>query len=50
LREALARDIDFAMEDAFSFDGARCDRIVCGVLTALVPPQTVQGDATWTQE
>ena len=28
LREALAREIDFAMEDAFGFDGARCDRIV----------------------
>ena len=27
-REALAREIDFAMEDAFGFDGARCDRIV----------------------
>lgn len=35
LREALARDIDFAMEDAFSFDGERCDRIVAGVLRAL---------------
>ncbi|SDC19601.1 RNA polymerase sigma-70 factor, ECF subfamily [Massilia sp. PDC64] len=28
LREALAREIDFAIEDAFGFDGARCDRIV----------------------
>ena len=28
LREALAREIDFAIEDAFRFDGARCDRIV----------------------
>lgn len=35
LREALAREIDFAMEDAFSFDGARCDRIVAGVLERL---------------
>jgi RNA polymerase sigma-70 factor, ECF subfamily len=34
LREALARDIDFAMEDAFGFDGERCDRIVAGVLSA----------------
>ena len=32
LREALAREIDFAYGDAFSFDGARCDRIVAGVL------------------
>jgi RNA polymerase sigma-70 factor, ECF subfamily len=35
LREALAREIDFAIEDAFSFDGARCDRIVAGVLQRL---------------
>jgi RNA polymerase sigma-70 factor (ECF subfamily) len=32
LREALAREIDFAYGDAFAFDGARCDRIVAGVL------------------
>lgn len=32
LREALAREIDFVYEEAFSFDGARCDRIVAGVL------------------
>lgn len=32
LREALAREIDFVFEDAFAFDGARCDRIVAGVL------------------
>lgn len=32
LREALSREIDGAYEDAFSFDGARCDRIVAGVL------------------
>jgi RNA polymerase sigma-70 factor (ECF subfamily) len=31
LREALAREIDFAIEDAFGFDGARCDRIVAVV-------------------
>ncbi|OGA77352.1 MAG: hypothetical protein A3G81_09565 [Betaproteobacteria bacterium RIFCSPLOWO2_12_FULL_65_14] len=35
LREALARDIDLTMEDAFGFDGARCDRIVNDVLNAL---------------
>lgn len=35
LRESLSREIDFALEDAFSFDGARCDRIVTGVLTRL---------------
>ncbi|WP_353154303.1 RNA polymerase sigma factor [Herminiimonas fonticola] len=32
LREALAREIDFVYEEAFSFDGARCDRIVFGAL------------------
>ncbi len=35
LREALAREIDFSLEDAFSFAGARCDRIVAGVLRRL---------------
>lgn len=32
LREALAREIDFVIGDAFAFDGVRCDRIVAGVL------------------
>lgn len=32
LRESLAREVDFALADAFSFDGARCDRIVEAVL------------------
>jgi RNA polymerase sigma-70 factor (ECF subfamily) len=35
LRAALAQQIDFALEEAFSFDGARCDRIVAGVLARL---------------
>jgi RNA polymerase sigma-70 factor (ECF subfamily) len=35
LREALAREIDFAYGDAFAFDGARCDRIVAGVFARL---------------
>ncbi|QNA88236.1 RNA polymerase sigma factor [Massilia sp. Dwa41.01b] len=35
LREALARDLDTATISAFSFDGARCDRIVTGVLARL---------------
>lgn len=33
LRESLAREIDFALADSFSFDGARCDRIAAKVLT-----------------
>lgn len=32
LREALARDMDMATVDVFSFAGARCDRVVAGVL------------------
>ena len=32
LRESLASQIDVALNDAFAFDGARCDRIVAGVL------------------
>jgi RNA polymerase sigma-70 factor (ECF subfamily) len=43
LRAALAREIDFAFEEAFSFDGERCDRIVAGVLARLEDPQS--GDA-----
>lgn len=35
LRESLAREFDFAIEDVFSFDGSRCDRIVSGVLERL---------------
>lgn len=36
LRESLSREFDVALEGAFSFDGARCDRIVVGVLTQLI--------------
>lgn len=35
LREALARDIDFSMEDAFTFAGGRCARIAVRVLERL---------------
>lgn len=35
LREALAREIDFATEEAFSFDGERCNRIVDRVMARL---------------
>jgi RNA polymerase sigma-70 factor (ECF subfamily) len=35
LREALAREIDFCLGEAFSFAGDRCDRIVAGVLRQL---------------
>jgi RNA polymerase sigma-70 factor (ECF subfamily) len=35
LRELLAQKIDVACEDAFSFAGARCDRIVANVLARI---------------
>src|SRR5687767_5893159 len=35
LRASIARDMDMAASDAFSFDGARCDRIVAAVLSRL---------------
>lgn len=38
LREALAREIDFCLGEAFSFAGDRCDRIVAGVLRQLSDP------------
>ena len=38
LRESLAREIDLAVEQAFGFAGARCDRIVATVLARLDEP------------
>ena len=35
LREGLSGDVDLALGDAFAFDGARCDRMVAGVLARL---------------
>jgi RNA polymerase sigma-70 factor (ECF subfamily) len=43
LREALAQEMDGATQDAFGFDGARCDRIVRAVLERL---DVAQPDAT----
>lgn len=37
LREGLASEIDVTPGDAFSFDGAPCDRIVAGVLARRAP-------------
>jgi len=42
LREALSREVDFALEEAFSFDGKRCDRIVASVIHQLFPPTTTE--------
>ena len=48
LREGLSRDIDLATADAFSFAGARCDRVVADVLAQLAAPSdprtTLPGD------
>lgn len=35
LREAIAREVDFAMEDAFGFAGERCERITAAVLSRM---------------
>lgn len=35
LRESLAKEVDYAIDGAFAFDGSRCDRIVSGVLDRL---------------
>lgn len=39
LRESLSRDIDMSVPDAFQFAGARCERIVAGVLTKILRPR-----------
>jgi RNA polymerase sigma-70 factor, ECF subfamily len=38
LRESLAREVDHALGEAFSFAGSRCDRIVNTVLASLRSP------------
>ncbi|MDF0642693.1 MAG: RNA polymerase sigma factor [Nitrospira sp.] len=35
LRESLAGDLDVTLAEVFTFDGARCDRIVAGVLARI---------------
>ena len=35
LREAIAREIDFAERDLFDFGGAQCNRVIAGVLQRL---------------
>ena len=43
LRESLEKDMDVALEGAFAFDGARCDRIVQAVLDRLRRPTGPSG-------
>jgi RNA polymerase sigma-70 factor, ECF subfamily len=43
LRESLARNVDVATGDAFSFAGERCDRIVAAVLARLPGPSPLRG-------
>ena len=38
LREALAREVDLSVNDAFAFDGARCDRLVAAVMQKIAGP------------
>lgn len=38
LRESLSRELDVALDQAFGFDGERCDRIVAGVMQRLDGP------------
>jgi len=45
LRAALARDIDLATGDVFSFAGARCDRIVANVLSRLSAERAASGSS-----
>ncbi|MEX0961011.1 MAG: RNA polymerase sigma factor [Burkholderiales bacterium] len=40
LRESLARELDAALDSAFAFDGARCDRIVSMVMRELLAPDS----------
>lgn len=40
LRESIAREIDGVFEDAFAFDGVRCDRIVAHVLARVRAERT----------
>lgn len=43
LREGLSRDVDLALGDAFAFDGARCDRMVAGVLARRAAERAPRG-------
>jgi RNA polymerase sigma-70 factor (ECF subfamily) len=43
LRGSLEKDMDAALEGAFAFDGARCDRIVQAVLDRLRRPTSPSG-------
>jgi RNA polymerase sigma-70 factor, ECF subfamily len=43
LRESLEKDVDVALEGAFAFDGARCDRTVQAVLDCLRRPTSPSG-------
>jgi len=43
LRGSLEKDVDVALEGAFAFDGARCDRIVKAVLDRLRRPISPSG-------
>ncbi len=44
LREGLAQEVDFAIGEAFSFAGERCDRIVAGVMARARAEGLCDGD------
>ena len=44
LRESLSREFDYAMEEAFGFDGMRCDRIVAGTLARVASGGQHEGE------
>lgn len=46
LRESLAREIDFALEDTFAFAGARCDRSVAAVMARINGSQALKPDCS----
>lgn len=48
LREGLSRDLDLAIGESFSFDGARCDRIVAAVLARFNEDQGIPGPDSMT--
>jgi len=47
LRAALERELDFAIDEAFSFAGARCDRIVATVQARIAAQDVAKENEAW---
>jgi RNA polymerase sigma-70 factor (ECF subfamily) len=43
LRAALEKELDFAIDEAFAFDGERCDRVVAAVLRRIAQEGPLSG-------